>query len=79
MVIERDRDAGQQNLGVRQPGLFIFGEIDGDGVAQLSQGPGKRANNIGQAAGFCERDALRCGKDNVHRASVSTAGHGITA
>ena len=41
LVVKRDGNAGQKHLGVRELGLFIFGKIDGDVVAQLRQGLGQ--------------------------------------
>jgi hypothetical protein len=70
LIVKRDGNAGKQQPGIRKPGLFIFGKIDGDGVAQLGERLRERAHNVSQSAGFSERHAFRRGKDDVHGASV---------
>jgi len=78
LIVERDGDAGEQDPGVSKFGLFIFGKIDGDGVAELSERLGKRTDHVREPSGFGERHALRSSKDNIHGASVVRAKHGTS-
>ena len=73
MIVERNGNAAQQHLGVRQLGLFIFRQVHGNGMAQFGKRLRQSAYNISQSAGFSERHALRSGKNDFHGASVAAS------
>src|SRR5262249_41252709 len=62
LIVKGNGDAPQHDLAAGQPGLFIFRQVDGNGVAQCGERLGQSAHDIGKSASFGEGHALRRGK-----------------
>src|SRR3954468_14716738 len=67
LVVERDGDAGDQSLRIRELGLTIARQEDVDFVSQSGERARQSADHVGESAGLRERDALRRREGDAHK------------
>src|ERR1041384_4225825 len=66
LIIERNGYAGQDNFGLGESSLSIFGQIYGDRMPERGERLGKRTQHVGQSPRLRKGYALRSGEDNAH-------------